>query len=145
MCSNLGRTIIFRVAVAVLCVVGSTVPPSGARLPGAGGSPAVYSIAKILLDFSHVPSVSQKATLQAILDDDTTTFAEQVLARALINVEHIASPDDKPKLEALARDESAPSAVRMLATILDKFTHTPTELDKKRLTRILQQACKRRN
>jgi hypothetical protein len=123
-CSNLGRLMVFRVAVFVLCVVGSTVSPSGSRLHGAGGSPAIYAIAKILLDFTHVPTVSQKATLQAILDDDTTTFAEQVLARALINVEHIASPDDRPKLEALVRDESAPSAVRMLATILDKFTHT---------------------
>jgi hypothetical protein len=108
-------------------------------------SGAIYSIAKILLDFTHVPSVSQKATLQDILNDNTTTVAEQVLAQALINVEHIASPDDKPKLEALMRDESAPPAVKTLATILSNFTHTPTEVDKKKLSRLLQQVCERRN
>ena len=88
---------------------------------------AIYSIAKVLLDFTHVPSLSQKATLQDILDDDTTTVAERVLAQALLNVEHVASPEDKPKLEALVRDNSSPPAVKTLATILRNFNHTPTD------------------
>jgi hypothetical protein len=125
---------------AVLCVFVSVVSLSNAPLLAADGSGAIYSIAKILLDFTHIPSVSQKASLQSILDDHSTTAAEQVLARALMNVEHIASPEDKPKLEALIRDESAPPAVRRLAAILNNLTHMPTEVDKRKLRRLLRES-----
>ena len=112
---------------------------SNTLVVAAEGSGAIYSIAKVLLDFTHVPTVSQKASLQGILDDKSTTVAEQVLARALMNVEHIASSEDKPKLAAIIRDESAAPAVKALATILDNLTHTPTELDKRKLRRLLRQ------
>jgi hypothetical protein len=114
-------------------------------LTAADGREAIASIAKILLDFTHVPSVSQKTTLQGILDDNTKTTAEQVLAKALMNIEHVASPDDKPKLEALIRDESVPPSVKMLATIINNFTHTPTEANKRQLRQLLQRVCDRRN
>jgi hypothetical protein len=104
----------------------------------ADGREAISSIAKILLDFSHVPDISQKKTLQGILDDTTKTAAEQVLAQALMNIEHVTSPDDKPKLEALIRDESAPPGVKVLATILANLTHTPNEADKKKLRHLLR-------
>jgi len=128
--------------VTVLCVLVSTVSLGNAPLLAPDGKPAISSMAKILLDFSHIPSVSQKATLQGILDERTTTVAEQVLAQALINVEHIASPDDKPRLEALLTDQSAPPAVKTLAAILNNLTHAPTEVDKKNLRRLLQQVGK---
>jgi hypothetical protein len=133
------------VAVGVLCVLVSTSPLSKGPLHAADGRQAIYSIAKVLLDFTHVPSVSQKATLQGIVDDDTTTVAERVLAQALLDVEHIASPDDKPKLEALVRNTSSPPAVKTVATILRNFSHTPTEVDKKKLRSLLQQVCKGRH
>jgi hypothetical protein len=118
---------------------------SGIPLTAADGHEAIASIAKILLDFSHVPSVSQKRTLQGILDDNANTPAEQVLARALMNIEHVASPDDKPRLEALIRDGAAPPSVRMLATIINNFIHTPTEANKRQLRQLLQRVCDRRN
>ena len=124
------------VAVVVLCVLVSVVSFGTMPLRAAGGGEAIYSLAKVLLNFTHVPSVSQKATLQGILDDDTTTVPEQVLARALLNVEHVASPDDKPKLEAIIRNESAPPAVKTVATILNDLIHTPTEVDKKKLRQL---------
>ena len=131
---------------AVLCALVAAVSLSSIPLTAADdGREAIASIAKILLDFTHVPSVSQKATLQGILDDNTKTTAEQVLAHALINIEHVASPDDKPRLEALIMDESAPPSVKMLATIINKFTHTPTEADKRQLRQLLQRVCDRRN
>jgi hypothetical protein len=137
---NAGARLSVPVTVAVLCVLVSMVSPSHAPLFAADGRQAIDIIAKILLDFTHVPSVSQKATLQGILDEHTTTVAEQVLAQALINVEHIASPDDKPRLEALIRDESAPPAVKTLATILKNLTHTPTDVDKKKLRQLLHRS-----
>jgi len=133
------------VAMSVLCALVSTAPLSTAPLQAADGRQAVYTIAKVLLEFTHVPSVSQKATLEGILDDGSTTVAERVLAQALLNVEDVASPEDKPKLEALVRDNSSPPAVKTLATILRNFNHTPTEGDKKQLRRLLEQVCKGRN
>src|SRR6185295_15822683 len=105
----------------------SMAAPTAATLHPADGSQAIVRIAKILLDFTHVPTPSQKATLQEILDDHTATAPERVLARAVLNVEHVASPDDKPQLEALIRDQSAPRAVKTVATILSTFSHTLKE------------------
>jgi hypothetical protein len=139
--TNAGARLSAPVTVAVLCVLVLMVSLSRAPLLAADGRQAISSIAKILLEFTHVPSASQKATLQGILDEHTTTVAEKVLAQALIDVEHIASPDDKPKLEGLIRDESAPPAVKTLATILNHLTHTPTDVDKKKLRQLLQQVC----
>jgi hypothetical protein len=133
------------VAVGILCVLVSTVPPSRAPLHAADGRQAISSIAKVLLDFTHVPTVSQKATLQGILDNDTTTVAERVLAQVLLNVEHVPHPDDKPKLEALVRNNSSPPAVKTLATILRNFSHAPTDVDKKNLRELLRQVCQGRN
>jgi hypothetical protein len=130
---------------ALLCVVVSVVSISATPLAAAEGHEGITSIAKILLEFTHVPSISQKATLQGILDDNRKTVAEQVLAQALMNVEHVASPEDKPKLEALIRDEATPPSVKMLATIISNFTHTPTEADKRKLRQFLLQVCERRN
>jgi hypothetical protein len=127
--------------VAVLCVLASMVLLGNTSLLAADGSEAIHSLAKILLDFTHVPSASQKAALQHILDDKATTAAERVLAQALINVEHLASPEDKPKLEALIRDESVPPAVKTLATIVRNLTHTPTEMNKMKLRQLLQHVC----
>jgi hypothetical protein len=129
----------------VLCVLVSVGFISSTPLAAADGRNAIASIAKVLLEFTHVPSISQKATLQGILDDNTNTTAQRVLAQALMNIEHVASPDDKPKLEALIRGGSAPPSVKMLATIIRNFTHTPTEADKRKLRQFLQQVCERRN
>ena len=131
------------VTVAVLCVLGSMASFSHTRLLAAGGSEAIHRMAETLLNFTHVPSVSQMETLQSILDDHTTTVAERVVAEALMNVEHIAGPDDKRRLDALIGDESAPAAVKTLATIINNLTHTPTEVDKEKLRQLLQQTCRR--
>jgi hypothetical protein len=128
-----------RVAVAVLCMLVSMASFGDASLIAEGGCEAIHSMAEILLNFTHVPSVQQTATLQGILDNHTTTVAERVVAEALMNVEHVVSPDDKPRLEALIGDESAPGPVKTLAAILNSLTHTPTEADKETLTGLLRQ------
>jgi hypothetical protein len=115
------------------------VPPCTTFLRAAD-TDALCRIATVLLDFTHVPNSSQKATLQEILDDQTATASEQLLAQALLDVEHVASPEDKPKLEALIRDESAPPAVKALAAIISNLTHTPSEADRKELRRLIFRA-----
>ena len=130
-----------KTSVAVLCALVSMAAPTAAPRPAANPSQAIVRIARILLDFTHVPTPSQKATLEDILDDHTTTAAERVLARAVLNVEHVASPDDKPQLQALIRDESAPPPVKTVATILSTFSHTVKEADRKKLRQLVQQSC----
>src|SRR5437588_3818504 len=90
---------------------------SATHLHAADG--AVRSMVMIVLDFRHIPTIAQKATLQGILVDPTTTAAERVLAETLMNVEHVTSPDDQPRLKALIRDNSASPAVKSLATVLE--------------------------
>src|SRR5438067_2448101 len=92
---------------------------SATHLHAADGT--VRTMVRIVLDFRHIPTNAQKATLQGILVDPTTTAAERVLAETLMNVEHVASPDDQPRLKALIRDKSAPSAVKTLAIVLEHF------------------------
>jgi hypothetical protein len=128
----------FAAYVAVVCGLTSIVLLHTTSIDAAGATDAICSIANVLLDFTHVANPSQKAKLQEILDDKTTTASEQLLAQALINVEHVARPDDKPKLEALIRDESAPRAVRALAAIISNLTHTPSEADRKELRRLIR-------
>ena len=137
------RRLLTAVTGAVPYVLVCLVSFSNTSLLAAGGNEAIDSMAKILLNFTHVPSVSQKETLQGILDDTATTVAERVVAEALMNVEHIVSLDDRPKLETLIRDESAPATVKTLATILNHLIHTPTEVDKEKLRQLLRQICGR--
>jgi hypothetical protein len=122
-------------AVLGALVVASVSTP----LIAAGGNTAVASIAKILLNFTHVPSVSQTETLQGILKAPTTTGAERVLAEAVMNMEHIVSRDDRAALDVLIRDKSTTAPVKTLASILNRVTHTPTEADKQ----TLRQLCTR--
>ena len=136
------RRFLSALTMSVLCVLVFWVA-FATRLLAAGSNETIDRMAKILLNFTHVPSVSQKETLQRILDDTTTTVAERVVATALMNMEHIVSRDDRPKLEALTRDESAPAAVKTLASVLNHLTHTPTEVDKETLRQLLQQICSR--
>jgi hypothetical protein len=106
----------------------------------AGGEVITDRLAHILLNFTHVPSVSQEETLRDILDDAAATVQERVVAEALLNMEHVVSLEDRPKLDMLLRDDSAPASVKILASILRHVTHTPTEEDKEKLRALLQHA-----
>jgi signal transduction histidine kinase len=105
-------------------------------LRAADGDAAIASLARILLNLTHVPSVSQSETIQGILKDPSTTAPERVVAEALTNMEHIVSRADRAALDALIRDASVPAAVKTLATILNRVTHTPTEADKETLRQL---------
>jgi cobalamin biosynthesis protein CobD/CbiB len=121
--------------LGVLVVLASVSTP----LRAAGGHAAIARLARILINFTHVPSLSQAETLQSILNDPSTTAPERVLADAVMNMEHIVSRDDRAALEALIRDAAVPAAVKTLATILTRVTHTPAEADKE----TLRQLCTR--
>jgi hypothetical protein len=97
---------------------------------------AIASLAKIVLHFTHVPSVAQSGMLHRLLNDPSTTGPERVLAEAVRHMEHTVSRDDRAALDALIRDASVPAAVKTVATILTRVEHTPTEADKEMVRRL---------
>jgi hypothetical protein len=105
------------------------------------GDAALASLAKIVLHFTHVPSVTQTERLHGLLNDPATTGPERVLAEAVLHMEHLVSRDDRAALDALIRDASVPAAVKTLATILTHMTHTPTEADKETLRQLCARSC----
>ena len=111
---------------AVLCVLVFVMLFSRTSLVAAGGEAITDRLAHIVLNFTHVPSVSQEETLRGILDDAATTVQERVVAEALLHMEHIVSLEDRPKLDMLMHDDSAPATVKMLASIppsIDAHAH----------------------
>ena len=123
---------------AVLCVLVFVMSFSHTSL--ASDEAITDRLAHIVLNFIHVPSVSQEGTLRGILDDAAATVQERLVAEALLNMEHVVSLEDRPQLDMLMRDDSAPAAVKMLASILRHLTHTPTEEDKEKLRGLLRHA-----
>ena len=97
---------------------------------------AVQTSAKILLTLNHFPSDAEKKTLQAIVDDKTTTAPERTVTQALINVVHTVSAGDKPKLEALVKAKETPESVRTLANVILTLNHTPSAADKEKLKKL---------
>jgi hypothetical protein len=117
-------------------VVATSAQPETSR---GNGDAAIAHLAKIVLHFTHVPSVAQTERLHGLLNDPATTAPERVLAEAVLHMEHIVSRDDRAALDALIRDASVPAAVKALATILTRVAHTPTEADRE----TLRQLCTR--
>jgi hypothetical protein len=97
---------------------------------------AVQTMSGILMKLNHFPSDAEKKTLQAIVDDKTTTADERVVAQALINMKHKPAAEDQTKLEAVAKSKTASESVKTLATIVAGLNHTTSEADKEKLKKL---------
>ena len=97
---------------------------------------AVQTMSGILMKLNHFPSDDEKKTLQALVDDKTTTADERVVAQALINMKHKPAAEDQTKLEAVAKSKTASESVKTLATIVAGLNHTPSEADKEKLKKL---------
>jgi hypothetical protein len=97
---------------------------------------AVQTMSGILMKLNHFPSDAEKKTLQAIVDDKTTTADERVVAQALINMKHKPAAEDQTKLEAVGKSKTASESVKTLATIVAGLNHTPSEADKEKLKKL---------
>jgi hypothetical protein len=97
---------------------------------------AVQTMSGILMKLNHFPSDAEKKTLQAIVDDKTTTADERVVAQALINMKHKPAAEDQTKLEAVAKSKTASESVKTLATIVAGLNPTPSEADKEKIKKL---------
>lgn len=102
------------------------------------GEDAISTMATIMLHLNHYPSASEKDTLRKIVNNESATKNEHVLAQAMINLEHYAAPADKPKLEKIMEDKSASANERDLARIIYNIAHTPTAADKQTLQAMMK-------
>ena len=104
--------------------------------PAAMASTAIQEIVNIILTVHHYPSNSEKATLQKIIDDSSTSKDERTIASALMNMRHTVTDFDKAKLLSIANDGTAPVADRKVADILAHIHHKASSEDKQELEKL---------
>jgi len=96
----------------------------------------VIKIADIVIGIQHFASAEDQQHLQAIVDSDSSTEHEKVIATAIMNIQHQASAGDKQKLQEIIDSTTTTSTVNALATIVHGFSHGISAADKRKLQTI---------
>ena len=97
---------------------------------------AIQEMASIMMTLHHFPTDSEKATLQKIIDDSSTSQDERTIASALLHMHHTVTDDDRVKLMDIANNDKAPAADRKEAEILSHMEHKATANDKAELEKL---------
>ena len=121
----MNRTKIASLMLCALLTLGSGIATAA--------SPAVKSMAQIVMDLNHHASSGEKTTLKKIIDNASSTAGERALANALLNLDHEVSGGDKAKLNDLMKNTAAPKEERDLAGILSTLEHKASAADKGKL------------
>jgi hypothetical protein len=96
----------------------------------------VIRIADIVIGIQHYASAEDQKHLQAIVDSDSSTEHEKVIATVIMNIQHQASAGDKQKLQEIIVNTAPTSTVSALATIVHGFSHGISVADKRKLQTI---------
>ena len=96
----------------------------------------VIKIADIVIGIQHYVSEDDQQHLQDIVDSDSSTEHEKVIATAIISIQHQASAEDKQKLQKIIDSTAPTSTVNALATIVHGFSHGVSAADKRKLQTI---------
>ena len=96
----------------------------------------VIKIADIVIGIQHYASAEDQKHLQAIVDSDSSTEHEKVIATVIMNIQHQASAGDKQKLQEIIDSTTPTSTVNALATIVHSFSHGISASDKRKLQTI---------
>ena len=139
---NAGARLSAPVAVGVLCILVSTVPLGNAPLHAADGRQAIYSIAKVLLDFTHVPSISQTATLRGFRPPPPPPATGPPPPPKPAGGGAPRPPRRPAEGGPPRKGHFAPPRREVEGALPRNFSHTPTEVDRKNLRRLLRQLCK---
>jgi hypothetical protein len=95
----------------------------------------VINMTDIVITLQHYATVKNKKNLQAIVDSDSSTAHEKIIATAIINVQHQATAEDKPKLQEIIDNTTPTSTIHNLATVVYHFSHKISAEDKRQLKR----------
>ena len=96
----------------------------------------VIKIADIIMGIQHYGSAEDQKHLQDIVDSDSSTEHEKVIATAIINIQHQASTGDKQKLQEIIDSTKPTSTVNAIAAIVHSFSHGVSAADKRKLQTI---------
>ena len=96
----------------------------------------VIKMADIVISIQHYATVEDQQNLQVIVDSDSSTAHEKIIATAIMNIQHQATAEDKQKLQEIIDNTVPTSTVRGLATIVYQFSHRISAADKRKLQTI---------
>ncbi len=99
----------------------------------AEGASAMKEMAVIMHRLKHYPSPQGKETLQAVVDNKSTSKNERTLAKTMLNLEHKVISSDMAGLKSIAASKDASADEKDFANILLNFSHRPSSEDKQRL------------
>jgi hypothetical protein len=95
----------------------------------------IIKMTDIVITLQHYATVENQKNLQAIVDSNSSTAHEKIIATAIINIQHQATAEDKPKLQEIIDNTAPTSTIRNLATVVYHFSHKISDEDKRQLKR----------
>ena len=96
----------------------------------------IIKMADIMINLEHFPTEDEKQKLQSILDSDSSTDQEKIIANSIMNIQHSPSAEDQDKLQLIIDNTTATSTVNTLARIVQSFSHGISKTDKRKLQTI---------
>jgi len=96
----------------------------------------IIKMADIMINLEHFPTEDEKQKLQSILDSDSSTDQEKIIANSIMNIQHSPSAEDQEKLQLIIDNTTATSTVNTLARIVQSFSHGISKTDKRKLQTI---------
>ncbi len=96
----------------------------------------IIKMADIMINLEHFPTEDEKQKLQSILDSDSSTDQEKIIANSIMNIQHSPNAEDQDKLQLIIDNTTATSTVNTLARIVQSFSHGISKTDKRKLQTI---------
>ena len=96
----------------------------------------IIKMANIMISLEHFPTSGDQKTLQSVMDSNSSTEQEKIIANAIMNIQHQATTEDQQKLQKIIDDTAPTSTVSTLASIVQGFSHGISKTDKRKLLTI---------
>ena len=84
---------------------------------------SISTMASVLSELNHFPSEADKKALAGIIEDESSTADEKMLAQIISRIEHKASVFVKVRLEKILEREDTSQAARAIATAVVNINH----------------------
>ena len=96
----------------------------------------IIEMADIMISLEHFPTSGDQKELQSVMDSDSSTEQEKIIANAIMNVQHQTTAEDQQKLQKIIDGTAPTSTVSTLASIVQSFSHGISKTDKRKLQTI---------
>ncbi|SVD42750.1 uncharacterized protein METZ01_LOCUS395604, partial [marine metagenome] len=75
----------------------------------------IIKMANIMISLEHFPTSGDQKTLQSVMDSNSSTEQEKIIANAIMNIQHQATAEDQQKLQKIIDGTAPTSTVSTLA------------------------------